>query len=353
MSETKTLSQERILIIMVGSVGEVIMATTVAVNLKKHFHGCHVTWLTNATAAEILQNNPDIDRVIAWDCPWTNAPSIKGHWRRAWREIKKLREMFRPYDFDVALDLHNSFLTGLIAYASGATQRIGISDEHGGGRIFSATVAKIANPHKICRYMTALHPFSIDEFTPAPLIAVTPEMRKDARRFWLAHGVDVSQPILMVSVNAGAVAKSWPPDYFGAALQSVSSEVQIIFCGLKKDAAAIKKAQHHVRGTLSVAGETTLTELAALFADASLLLTADSSLCRLAEAVGLRTLSLWGPTRPEVYGSLNKEHTMLVSPDKCVGCQKNKCKRKDFRCMKAIKPADVGEKLREILEPYL
>ena len=69
----------------------------------------------------------------------------------------------------------------------------------------------------------------------------------------------------------------------------------------------------------------------------------------IAEAVGTPTLSLWGPTSPAIYGPLTSGHTFIESPYPCRACCRTHCKKKNNACMAAIAPADVAEKLSEML----
>ena len=351
MAQPRQLSQERILLVRLSAIGDVIMCSAVAENIKRHYHGTHITWLASPPAADILRHNPYIDRLLVWDRRPLDAAFARRRFGTVYKELKKVREIFRPFDFDLAIDLQSLLLTGIITYLSGAPRRIGIHDRHEGGSLFMTEMApKIANPHRLCRYMTALNAIGIDEYSPQPTVSVTADMRKDAQRFWLNHNIDPAKPILMVSIRTSAANKNWPPDRFGAALLSVPGEVQIVFCGTAQDIPYIKKAQQYVRGTWCIAGETSLVQLAGLLASAKLLLTADSGPLHLAEAVGTKTISLWGPTRPEDYGPLTKGHEFIIGNGACVGCQKLKCKKKTYACIKSIEPEIVRDKLREMLE---
>jgi hypothetical protein len=100
---------------------------------------------------------------------------------------------------------------------------------------------------------------------------------------------------------------------------------------------------------LSIAGETSLQQLAALMHTATLLLTGDTGPLYLAEGAGLRTLSLWGPTHPDIYGPLTGGHTFILSPHSCTACCKTHCPHKTNACMNAIPPAVVHAKLCELL----
>ena len=89
--------------------------------------------------------------------------------------------------------------------------------------------------------------------------------------------------------------------------------------------------------------------MSALALAAALLLTGDTGPLYIAEAVGTPTLSLWGPTSPAIYGPLTSGHTFIESPYPCSACCRTRCKKKNNACMAAIAPADVAEKLSEML----
>ena len=143
--------------------------------------------------------------------------------------------------------------------------------------------------------MTALAPLGIHDFTPGVSFALAPGLKGFADNFWKRHGIRMSRPILMVNVRTTWPDKNWRPEFFGIALKNLPESIQIVFCGAKEDSPYIETARKHLgRQALSIAGKTSLTELAALFRSATLLLTGDTGPLYIAEAVGLPTLSLWG-----------------------------------------------------------
>lgn len=348
----KPLNESRILVIRLSAIGDVLHASNVVHNLKRHAPGCHVTWLASPPASELLEGNPDIDRLLVWDRRPMDAAFGSRHFLDALSYLKEARALLKPYAFDLTLDLQGLFLTGILARFSGAARRIGIHERHEGNSFFMTEMAPdTGNPHKIHRYMTALEPLGITDSVVGTPLSLPHGMQEFAQEFWLEHGILPSHPILMVNVRTTWPDKNWSPKSFGTALQSVPSSVQVVFCGAGQDVPYVEEAQKYVRRTLSIAGETSLMELAALFRSATLLLSGDTGPLYIAEAVGLSTLSLWGPTSPDIYGPLTKGHHFIRSAHSCTGCCKRKCRHKTNACMRAIRPEVVAEKLRELLVP--
>jgi heptosyltransferase-2 len=56
---------ERVLVVKLAALGDVLRTTSGLVPLKARHPGCHVTWVTRTTAVPILQGNPLIDRILA------------------------------------------------------------------------------------------------------------------------------------------------------------------------------------------------------------------------------------------------------------------------------------------------
>jgi 3-deoxy-D-manno-octulosonic-acid transferase/heptosyltransferase-1 len=96
-----------------------------------------------------------------------------------------------------------------------------------------------------------------------------------------------------------------------------------------------------------VAGETTLRELAALYKEASLLLTTDSGPMHLAAAVGTPVVALFGPTSPERTGPYGAGHVVIRKGLACSPCFRKACDT--LECMKTIGVEEVFQAVRERL----
>lgn len=349
----KNKHRSQILILRLSAIGDVLHATPVARELKKLRPNAHITWLASPPADKLLAENPYIDEVLVWDRRPLDKAFASFDLPTAYRELKKARALLKARSFDLVLDIQGLFLTGLLAKLSGAKRRIGIHERHEGNPFFMSEMApNIDSPHKVRRYLSALMPlgFDLNDFTPGLTLNLPDSLAGFAAKFWQERGIDMSRPILMVTIRTTWPDKNWEPENFGEALKDLPENVQIVFCGSPSDEAYIKEAQSHMRRpSLSIAGETSLLELAALLQSATLLLSCDTGPLHIADAIGCRTLSLWGPTQPDVYGPLTAGHEFIISPHACRRCLKTKCKYKTNACMKAITPNLVAEKLNNIL----
>ena len=341
----------RFLIIRLSSIGDVLHATTVAHNLKLHEPDCHITWMVSPPASELLRHNPDIDELFVWNRNTFEKALFSLDLPVIRKSLHELRLFFARHSFDILLDIHCLLLTGIIARMSHVPRRIGIYERHEGNQYFMTEHApRIDDPHKIRRYLTVLQPLGIHTLDPHLILQLPPTANTFAEQFFSQHAVDLKKTILMVNIRTTWPDKNWPPASFAAALSHLPEQIQVIFCGSAADQSYISKAMSQMqRPALSIAGQTSLPELAALFARSTLLLTGDTGPLYIAAAVNLPTLSLWGPTHPSIYGPLTGSHTFVLSPGDCTVCCKTHCRHKTNACMKAIAPAIVAQKLDELL----
>ena len=130
--------------------------------------------------------------------------------------------------------------------------------------------------------------FDLTTFKPGLTLNLPESLQGFAQDFWQAHGIDQQQPILMVTIRTTWPDKNWEPENFGKALSSLPPHVQVVFCGSPGDEVFIKEAQAKMnRPGLSIAGQTSLLELAALLKTADLLLSCQNHCCHRLKADAL------------------------------------------------------------------
>src|SRR4051812_16552215 len=93
----------RVLIIRMSAIGDVIHALPLASALKDKYPHLKISWLVEEIPAEVVQGNPDLDRVFViprsrWKQGRMTSPQV-------WREYFAFLGMLRKEQFDVTIDL--------------------------------------------------------------------------------------------------------------------------------------------------------------------------------------------------------------------------------------------------------
>lgn len=106
----------RILIIKLGSIGDVVHTLPALVSLRKKFASAEIFWAVEEKSFPILEDNPLLDWII---------PIRKSNVSELFDSIRLLRSV-KP---DVAIDFQGLLKSALLAKLSGARRRIGFCSE--------------------------------------------------------------------------------------------------------------------------------------------------------------------------------------------------------------------------------
>jgi ADP-heptose:LPS heptosyltransferase len=102
---------QRILLIKLRGIGDVLPSTVVAGNLRRAFPEARIDFLTEPSAVDVLQGNPHIDRIVVYD--------------RAMMSGAAFIQRVRSDAYDLVIDLFGNLRTALVARLSRARYRVG------------------------------------------------------------------------------------------------------------------------------------------------------------------------------------------------------------------------------------
>ncbi|MGQ7938997.1 lipopolysaccharide heptosyltransferase I [Paraburkholderia sp. D1E] len=111
----------RILIVKVTSLGDIVHGQPVVSDLHRAFPGIKVDWAADAAFADILRWNPGIDRVLC-------APLRKFKKQRSVDSLKAIAASIgelRQEKYDAVLDLHGVYKSAIIAFLARSRRRYG------------------------------------------------------------------------------------------------------------------------------------------------------------------------------------------------------------------------------------
>src|SRR6266536_1551621 len=114
----------RILIVKLGSIGDIVHTLPALAALRHAMPSAEISWVVERRAAEILKDNPIIDRLIEVDTKALRRGLMSGETLRAPRQ--QLRRL-RASAFDLALDFQGLLKSAFIARLSGARRIYGFS----------------------------------------------------------------------------------------------------------------------------------------------------------------------------------------------------------------------------------
>lgn len=126
----------------------------------------------------------------------------------------------------------------------------------------------------------------------------------------------------VIHVGAAYGSRLWPVDRFASvASKLAASGHRVVFTGssAERERALMACRRAGLAETAVVAGQLTLSQFAAIVADARLVISADTGAAHLASAYGRPSVVLFGPAPPEIWGPPPGPHVVLTKADVRLG----------------------------------
>lgn len=147
-----------------------------------------------------------------------------------------------------------------------------------------------------------------------PCVYPGTEHRQAAGRFWQSSGLP-ERGVLAVHPGSGGRYKLWPLEGWTRVIAWAAREgvPGVLICGPAEEERRIGPLLNTLGPAWKVLRNAPLPELAAILARCEVFVGHDSGITHLAAAVGIRTLALFGPTDPLVWGP-RSQRVCVMSP---------------------------------------
>ena len=349
LAEEKTLPDNaRILIIRFSSLGDLVKCTALPRLIKNRYPRAHVTLLTAREFVALVEGNPQVDRAIGFD--------RRGGAKAFFKLVGKLRQE----RFDLIVDVHKSL----------RSRALGLFLKAPHTRYNKRTWQRLLLIHfrintynpprgKEEDFLAGLLPYGIrddgrgTELNIQPL-ASDPTLLEKLKPglATLAGWKKAGRPIIGIAPVAAWPLKRWPMASFQTLVQQyleLTNGGVVLFGGPddREVESLLKDAGD--RG-VSMVGKTTHLESAYVGSLCDLVVSNDTGMAHLSEAVGVDVLMLFGPTSRELgyypvrQGSEALEIDLSCRP--CTRTGKGRCTNSTWQaCMAGITPAMVVERL--------
>jgi len=347
----ESLVLKSILVVRLSAIGDIVFASPLIMALRRRWPEARIAWLVQPECAALLNRHPDLDAVIV--CPLR-------HWQRLWRArrypelwtgLRTLRAILRQYDFDLALDLQGLFKSGVLAWLSGAPERIGLGSREGSQWLMTRRLPRGGDPRRISseyRFLAESLALPItDDFRPRIYYGEADAAFADSviARASLASGYAVFCPFTT------RPQKHWIEERWARLAHRVRDElglVPVLLGGPKDREAARRIADAADDRLLDLTGRTTLTEAAALIDRAALLIGVDTGLSHMGIACATPSLLLFGSTCPYL-DTTRANARVLYHARACSPCKRRPSCDGRFDCMGAIETDEILRAATEVL----
>lgn len=279
-------AQPRILVVTLSNIGDVVMTTPVLEALAARYPDHLIDLLTDARSTQLLEAAPFVGTLWQRDkrAPWTAQLGLI-------RALRRTR-------YTLIVDLRTRIIGWLLRSPK---------------RLFKPGT-RVAGQHAVDEHFAALAPLTGDQEPPPCKVYLSAAHRLAAQQ-WLADLP--GQRWLAVAPGANWPGKRWPDDHYRELinLQSANFDAAIIVAG-RADLARPFTSDDLLLPTLNLSEQTDLITAAAVLERAHAVVGNDSGLGHIAAALGVPTLTVFGPGDPERYRPRGPHVKVAYAPNK-------------------------------------
>ena len=344
-----------ILIVKLSAIGDVIHTLPALNAVRKHYPHASITWLVEEEAAPLVQGHKAIDRVIV---------SKRKRWLKALRSLSFLNTIKEVYGFikalrdtryDMVFDFQALLKSGILIALARGRRKVGFGKglehmEHSYIFLNERIQAVDMEIHALSRGMMLLDAVGIPTNEVEYKLPVSDHDRKKIDELMKQHGINGERSLIAINPVAKWETKLWPNKKFAELADMLVDQynLKIVFTGGIKDYSIIQTITSSMKGrAINFAGKTTLTELAALYEKAALVISTDTGPMHLAAAVETPVVALFGPTAPWRTGPYGTGHQIITAELECSPCFKRRCETTE--CMYQISAKQVMAAVKKII----
>jgi ADP-heptose:LPS heptosyltransferase len=303
----------RILVIKLRAIGDVLLSTPVVQNLHDHFPLAQIDFLTDKFAAEVVIGNPWVSNVLTFD-------------RKNDSSVGMIRQV-REKKYDLIIDLFSNPRSAIITRLSGARFRAGFPFRWRKYAYNIIIPPRAGNIHNIDFNLDALRRLDIPVLHFQPYFPLEGWAKQFAAEWFRGENLDGKQ-VVGLNPSGGWYTKRWGLEHYARLGDLIgqrygASIIVLWGPGEEDDARFI---QQRMKIPAQVIPKTTLSQLGAIIHRCAFIVSNDSGPMHIAASLGIPTLGIFGPTNPLQQGPYGINHRWVRNEElDCLECSLTAC----------------------------
>ena len=326
---------EKILLIRLRRIGDVILTTPAVSVLRKAFPSAFISYLVEDPYRELVEGNPCLNKIHV----------LKR--KQSLKDLLKSIRQIRKEKYDAVIDFHSGPRASLITLLSGARLKIGYRIKYR-NFIYDIKLPRSSERgpiHSVENHLNLVKALGIHVDSSFP-VSIPEAQRKETEKVKkiIRENQIEGKRIITIHISAGNEVRDWGVNNWiqMTNLLAQQSEVKIVLIGADEDRNAeeeiLKKSEAAI---LSLVGRLNLRELREVISHSSLFIGPDSGPMHIAASTSTPIVALFGPTLPANFAPWQANANLIEKSLDCRPCKQRTCIYDDFRCLKTIKPEEV------------
>jgi ADP-heptose:LPS heptosyltransferase len=340
--KTKT-GCKSIAFIKLWAIGDAVNTLPMIKSTKEKYPDSRITVITKKSLIPVYRQQ-FIDEVITTD-------------------IKDIfRFLFSPRRYDLVFDLEPHLNSSAVMAFYIGKMRIGFSGQ-ARSRTYNHTVPFSKEKHIVMMYMDMLRFIGINKKINALVpLSYSSKTQKDANKIMIENSTQKNDYLIGFCAGVGSMVKEreWGKENYrrlAERLLKQKSNIKIILTGTKEDSHINQYIKDNNPRIIDLSGQMNLETLFAFMKNIDIFVSNDTGPMHIAAAQGCRTIGLFGPNTPKIWGPYGKNNVSIFHPKK--GCPfldntkhelvPKKLTKEQKTCMDAISVEEVYREVKRLI----
>ena len=326
----------KILVRLPNWLGDIVMSMAFIDALNRIYPNCWIFIIVKKELKDLFSNDPRLKGVFGFSK--NDFPGVLGLWKFG-------SQITKEHKFDLFFCLPNSFSSALMGYFTGSKVRVGYKKEL---RDFLLThsFSEVDEVHRVDAYTQLL-----SQFAELPLDEPKVEIQTSSMTsYQLPSGEN-----LLLNVHSEADSRRMPISLAVKIVNQLSGygPFNIVLTGSPKEVEYSQLIEAKISGLVPVynyTGKTTLMELIALIRNLDFVVSTDSGIAHVSNALSIPTVVLFGAGNPANTRPYNLRYLEVIRKEdlECSPCVSNHCRLKTTACLNELDVSRV-KKAFEVL----
>jgi predicted lipopolysaccharide heptosyltransferase III len=345
----------KVLLIQLGDIGDVVWSEPTVRAFRETFPSVEVSVLARSGFGELFEAHTDVRRIF-------NVPAVKGGIFADLVAQFALVGELRHERFDIVFDLRAGDRGAVMAWLTRAPVRVSHYYPQDIPIWRNTLFTHIVSPPPletlvqgaVEQTLRIVREFGVDTADRTPKLRLSDEVRRRVEVILRESGIDDGGRWVSVNPFSRWPYKEWPHERWVPVLNGLWERHQLaaVLVGSPDERQKSTLLASRLSGpAFNLAGKTTLAELAGVLRLAALHVGVDSAAPHIAAAVGVPTITLYGPSDWRYWAPPGDRHLVVAPADECAPCFLKGCEGKGWsRCLEEMPVERVADAVEEMLK---
>lgn len=294
-------SIQRILIVKLRHHGDMLLVTPVINSLQQNYPQAQIDVLLYKETQDMLASHPALSNVFIIDRQWKKQ-GTKAHLRH---ELNLIRQL-KGQRYDLVVNLADQWRSAIIARLTGARIRLGFDLPKRRGFLWRhchthlVPVSDHARLHTVEQNLSLLQPLGLPTLSQQVTMSYPPQDWQTCEQLLRQQGI--TGDYIVVQPTSRWFFKCWSEEKMAAAVSALQADGHRLVLTSGPDTKEREMVERILalcppQGVVSLAGQLTLRQLAALIDHAKLFIGVDSVPMHMAAALQTPCIALFGPSK--------------------------------------------------------